>query len=123
MPGKRKRKRGAIHTERQLLESAVALYLQECYEAQTPARTSELAQRLRMSPKHLTREIARIAGQTPHGFLRSRQLEYAAKLLRLTPLTLPEIALHSGFGTDRTLHRAFKRSFAMTPREYRNKVK
>lgn len=123
MHRKRKRKHGAAHAERRVLETAVALYLQECYDAQTPARTSELAQRFRMSPKHLTREVARIAGQTPHEFLRERQLTYAAKLLRLTPLSITEIALHAAFGTDRTLHRAFKRAFGMTPRDYRNKVK
>ena len=58
-------------------------------------------------------------GATATAFLKDEQIEIAKTLLRERPLSITEIAYCAGFGTRRTLYRAFKRSTGLTPDEYR----
>jgi AraC-like DNA-binding protein len=56
-------------------------------------------------------------------YLRSRQLDYAAELLRSTSLTVAEIAVSSAFGTESTFSRCFGAAFGTTPGRYRHLMK
>lgn len=108
---------------RQRLERAVEIYLQECAERKSAARVSELADFVGVGPQHLNVVFRRVFGITPGEMLRTRRLEHAAQLLRATVLTVSDIAVMTGFGTDRTFFRTFTRAHRATPDEYRRQAR
>ncbi|WP_203918620.1 AraC family transcriptional regulator [Rugosimonospora africana] len=58
-------------------------------------------------------------GQSPLAYRNARRLQTAATLLRLTDMTLREIARTLGFTDEFHLSRRFRAHFGMPPREYR----
>ncbi|HET7436019.1 MAG TPA: helix-turn-helix domain-containing protein [Thermoanaerobaculia bacterium] len=112
------RRRGD-HVERQKLEKAIELYLDDCYRRRTSATASELAARLGAGRAYLHERASAALDETLRTTLRTRQLARAERLLVETPLTIAEIAVASGFGTDRTLFRTFKRIHGITPGQFR----
>lgn len=63
--------------------------------------------------------------QTKHGFsyyLQYTRCTYAAKLIKVTSLTLSEIAYESGFGCIRSFNRAFLSVYGITPTEYKKQI-
>lgn len=107
---------------RQRLDAAAEFYLRACYGTRTAARADEFAEYLRLARPHLSRVVPRLIGVPVSDFLRSKQLVYAQRLLRTTPLSVEKIALASAFGTGWTFHRCFKAAFGMTPAQYRREV-
>jgi AraC-like DNA-binding protein len=117
------RRRTFTHTHRLRLERAVEHYLRYCYRRQTAARASELATTLGLATPYLSRIAPEILGMPLRDFLRRRQIEYAAQLLKTTPLSSKEIALRCGFGTVSTFLRWFRSTFDTTPAAYREVMK
>ncbi len=78
-----------------------------------------IASQVGVSPFHFQRKFTQDIGETVAGYVRSRRLELAAKLL-LAPgrTSLIEIALDCGFQTHSALTRAFGQHFGMTPKEF-----
>jgi AraC-like DNA-binding protein len=104
---------------RQRLELAVEHYLQACYEKKTAVRVDECAAELNYSRPYLSRLALDVLGRPIGDYLRQKQLAYAARLLRGTPLTNEEIAVCAGFGTKWTFYRAFRKAHRKTPNQYR----
>lgn len=48
--------------------------------------------------------------------------EYAASLIRTTDQSITSICTNSGFSSQSTFNRAFKKVYRMTPREYKNNI-
>lgn len=48
-----------------------------------------------------------------------KQLEYAERLLTITPLPVREIARRAGFGTTSTFNRCFRQRHGITPTGFR----
>jgi len=111
------------HAHRQRLERVVAHYLRDCYRRATAARVSELADILGLAAPYLSRIAPEIVGMPLRDFLRARQLEYAVRLLRTTPLPVGEIALRCGFGTPSTFYRWFRAAHGTTPATFREVMK
>lgn len=108
---------------RKRLERAVTLYLQHCYRHATAARVSEFATFLGRNRDYISRTAAAILGLSLREFLRAKQLTYAARLLRTTPLPMKEIALRAGFGTTATFYRCFVALHEMPPARFREVMK
>jgi len=120
MATRRKRKpRTFTHGHRQGLDRAAEHYLRECYRQKKPARGKDFARSLDLSPEYVSWLAAKILGGSLHRFLRKKQIEYAARLLRRTPLSVEEIAARSGFGTRSTMHRWFVDAYGMSPAAFR----
>ncbi|WP_353114303.1 helix-turn-helix domain-containing protein [Microbacterium sp.] len=87
-----------------------------------PAFTvTELASELHVSPRHLQRAFAR-AQTTPGDALRLMRVELAESLLRnpdYAPLSVDEIARHSGFSNGLQLRRALRAEGLPAPSELR----
>ena len=111
------------HAHRQRLERAAAHYLRDCYRRATAPRVSELAGVLGLAPPYLSRIASPILGMPLRDYLRKRQLEYAVRLLRTTPLPVAEIALRAGFGTVSTFYRSFRAVWGTTPAAFREVMK
>jgi AraC-like DNA-binding protein len=70
-------------------------------------------------PRHFTELFRTTQGTTFHRYVLKLRLERAQSLLRSTSLSSKTIAPLVGFASSEQFHRAFKRAFHSTPREYR----
>ena len=85
---------------------------------------NELAEYLGVSQEALAQLIRSEHDQTVHAYINSFRAEEARRLLDTdAEITVSEIAGRLGFGTARTLQRAFKERFDMTPTQYREASK
>jgi AraC-like DNA-binding protein len=69
-----------------------------------------------LSTHHFARAFNQSMGIPPHGYLLSRRLERAERMLRETHLPLSEIAIATGFADQSHLARHFRRRTGMSPR-------
>jgi AraC family transcriptional regulator of adaptative response / DNA-3-methyladenine glycosylase II len=79
------------------------------------ATVEQLAGRLGIGPRHLTRLFIRHLGAPPRAVAQTRRLLFAKKLLDETELPLAEVALSSGFGSVRRFNAVFRQSYRATP--------
>jgi len=79
-----------------------------------------LARRMRVSARYVQMLFAEM-GTTPRAFIQNRRLELAARRLERegTDVTVTDVAYDVGFNDLSSFCRAFRRRFAMSPRNYR----
>jgi transcriptional regulator GlxA family with amidase domain len=80
-----------------------------------------LAERAHMSSRHFARSFRAETGVTPARYVESVRLEAARRALEDTRAPMAEIAQMCGFGTSETMRRAFLRTLAVGPAEYRRR--
>lgn len=80
-----------------------------------------LSQELGYSEFHTTRKFKEISGIPFRDYLRLRKLAFALIEVRDSQKDLLEIALDYGFSSHEAFTRAFKKTYGITPREYRKK--
>ena len=114
-----KNPRTFTHDHRQRLQRAAENYLRECYRTKKPARGKDFADSLDLTPEYVSWLGAQILGGSLHHYLRRKQVAYAERLLRTTPLSVEEVAVRSGFGTRSTMHRWFLAVHDLTPTAFR----
>ena len=119
---RKKNPRTFTHGQRQGLDRAAEHFLRECYRKKNAARGKDFARSLDLTPEYVSFLGSKIVGGL-HAFLRRKQLEYAAKLLRRTPLSIEEIAARSAFRTRSTMHRWFVEAYGMGPAAFRERKK
>jgi AraC-like DNA-binding protein len=94
-------------------------FLDDCWQRK-PA-LSELAALAQLSPYQLLRAFVRRYGLPPHAYMIQRQLREARRLLDAgSPIA--DVAHACGFADQSHLHRHFKRTWGVTPGQYRNFV-
>ena len=82
----------------------------------------ELARRAGMSRTAFSGRFRQLAGETPMRYLTQVRLSRAAALLATSRRTLFDIAGASGFESDASLSKAFKRQFGVAPGAYRQEA-
>ncbi|MEI6377089.1 MAG: AraC family transcriptional regulator, partial [bacterium] len=92
-------------------------YLRRHY--QTPLRVKEVAAIAKMSREHFTRLFSQQVGATPAAYLRQIRVDAAVRLLRMTELSISEIAFRSGFSSVTQMGIFFKRKHNLTPLQFR----
>ena len=80
-----------------------------------------LAARVGLSERQFLRVFPAETGHSPAGYVEAARVEAACRLLETTGEGLERIARLCGFGTLRTLQRAFQRVLAVAPHEYRDR--
>lgn len=80
-----------------------------------------LAERARMSERHLGRVFSEQAGTTPARFVERVRVEAARDLLERSAMPVEAVSRHSGFGSDETMRRAFLRVLGVAPADYRDR--
>jgi AraC-like DNA-binding protein len=82
-----------------------------------PPSLSELAQQVGVSDRTLQRGFQALFKTTVVGYLTQQRLEQAERLLRQGNYTIAEVATRVGYGHLGHFSAAFKRQFAITPRQ------
>jgi AraC family transcriptional regulator of adaptative response / DNA-3-methyladenine glycosylase II len=83
------------------------------------ASLSNLATRLGVGVRHLSRLFARHVGASPATVAQTRRIYFAKRLLDDTPLPITDIAHAAGFGSIRRFNDAFRKTYRKSPRELR----
>ena len=83
-------------------------------------REAELAKQLHFSRRHLVRILKKHYGMSFREKLHHARMDYAAFLLRTTDRSVSSIGTDVGYGSESAFFKVFRRSFGMTPRQYRN---
>lgn len=79
----------------------------------------DLAENLRISLRSLYRKFKDLELLPPKDFIKKQRVEYSAKLLISTNLTIQEIMYHAGFATRSHFHKEFTKRYNQSPKEYR----
>lgn len=79
----------------------------------------EIAEYCYVSPFHFSRIFKTFTGCSPHQFLLSIRLQYAAMLLSNTSGPVADIAFSSGFNSIENFTTAFRQRYAYPPSRYR----
>ncbi|WP_455771318.1 GlxA family transcriptional regulator [Streptomyces griseus] len=82
-----------------------------------------LAARARLSPRHFARAFRSETGTTPGRYVERVRLEHARRLLEDTADGVERIARASGYGTPEAMRRAFVKTLATAPAEYRRRFR
>ncbi|MCM1027365.1 MAG: AraC family transcriptional regulator [Roseburia sp.] len=82
----------------------------------------QLANRVYVSPDHLTRSFKKRFGQTVSDYILQKRMTLAGELLRDRRMTVTMVSDCVGFGNYSYFTEQFKRYYGMTPREYQGAV-
>lgn len=76
-----------------------------------------------VSHGYLARCMRDSYGITPVAFLTELRMRHAAALLRSTPASIADIAQRCGFSTQSYFSRLFRRTYGLTPRDFRERAR
>ena len=82
-----------------------------------------LSRKLGYSTFYTTRKFKEISGMQFRDYLRHRKLSFALKAVRDSKETFLDIASHYSFSSHEAFTRAFRRTYGVTPSEYRKHPK
>jgi AraC family transcriptional regulator len=85
-----------------------------------PLSLEALARSARMSRFGFVRCFKRIAGSTPHAYIRAKRISEAAVRLRTSRQSIADVALEVGFSDLSTFNAAFKAMMGRTPSAWRS---
>lgn len=102
-------------TWQRLLPALQTLYK----ENQTVPNIAALASGTGWSPSHFSKLFRQATGQSPREFALQQRAQRAASLLITTDDSIDSIAERTGYGSARSLRRAFVKCFGLTPSDYR----
>lgn len=83
----------------------------------------DMAERARVSERHLGRLFAEHTGTTPARFVERVRVEAARQLLERSALPVGAVSRRSGFTSDETMRRAFLRVLGVAPTDYRDRFR
>ncbi|MBO5355632.1 MAG: helix-turn-helix transcriptional regulator [Clostridia bacterium] len=93
------------------------LYIEEHFKEDCSLQ--RLSQRLRYNSSYLSRAFAKAVGIQFHEYVNIYRLNHACHLLQETDLSILNCAFDSGFKTLSSFNRNFKKTFDLSPSEYR----
>lgn len=73
-----------------------------------------------MSPRNFARIYADETGQTPARAVEMMRIEAARTALEDPKLTVKQVSVQCGFGSDERMRRSFIRQLGVSPQAYRN---
>ncbi len=82
-----------------------------------------LARRAALSPLHFHHVFRGMVGETPLELHRRLRLERAAEQLAMTDANVTTVAFAAGYETHESFTRAFRRAYAASPSEYRDRAR
>lgn len=83
----------------------------------------KLAEEFSVSKFYISRTFSEKIKMSLPKYLALIRAEYAAELMRTTDDSITNICINSGFASQSTFNRAFKKIYCMTPREYKGNMR
>jgi AraC-like DNA-binding protein len=90
------------------------------YRYSEPLGVDDLAAAASLSRAHFSREFRAAFGESPHTYLLTRRMERAAALLRNTDRSVTDVCFSVGLKSIGSFTTSFKRTYGVTPNEYRD---
>ena len=84
--------------------------------------TRELASAVGSSRSVISERFARFLGEPPLTYLARWRLQLAARLLQTTQKNVLQVAFDTGYESEASFNRAFKREFGLPPAQYRKEL-
>lgn len=107
-----------LHAEDEELIQNVTEYVKSNIDDESLSPSS-IAEFVGVSKATLYRIFKEIMDKTPSEFIRGIRLEYAAKLLRTSKMTVSEIVFKCGFSNKSYFYREFFKQYGVSPKSYR----
>ncbi|WP_298855908.1 GlxA family transcriptional regulator [uncultured Ruegeria sp.] len=95
-----------------VVDKAIELFR---YNLEEPLQIKSIAEEVGISVRQLERKFVTATGLTPKAYYLEERLEKAQAIVRCTNLTLAEVALACGFGSNATLSQKYKQRFGQSP--------
>ena len=105
------------HTEKRSVITSMLKYIHRNFR--NKISLVAMARDLGYNPEYLSHALSAVDGVNFRTLVNSFRVDYAKNLLVSTKRTIPDVAIESGFSSERSFHRAFKAIFGKTPGEYR----
>lgn len=103
--------------DKELMEKAIRIIAENISNNEfTP---QELASSLQISIRNLYRKFEQLNLSPPKNFIKEQRINFAAKLLVTTSLTIEEIMYRSGFMNRSHFYKEFIKRMEMAPKDYR----
>lgn len=83
----------------------------------------DLAREACLSPYHFSRLFHEATGLPPHRYLVERRIQAARRMLLSEQASMTEVALDTGFGSQASFTRAFRKVTGTTPGQYREQCR
>jgi transcriptional regulator GlxA family with amidase domain len=87
-----------------------------------PISTAAIARRVGLSPRGFEYAFKRTIGWSPGAYFLDLRLQTAARLVRDTGLSLQQVAIRSGFGSQSAFARCFRQKFSASPSDFRRQA-
>jgi AraC-like DNA-binding protein len=87
-----------------------------------PWTIAELASAVGSSRSVISERFARFLGEPPLTYLARWRLQLAARLLQTTQKNVLQVAFDTGYESEASFNRAFKREFGLPPAQYRKEL-
>lgn len=104
-----------------LLDETVARLIHT--QGHTPINIQAIANELDVSVRSLNRHFQEALSTTPMEYIQQKRLEHAEELLKTSNLSIGDIANLSGFQDPQYFAKRFRKSFSVSPRQYRITVR
>ncbi len=104
-----------------LLDETVARLIHT--QGQASIDIQSIASELSVSVRSLNRHFREALSTTPMEYIQQKRLEHAEELLKTSNLSIADIANLSGFQDPQHFARRFRKSFGVSPRQYRITVR
>jgi AraC family transcriptional regulator len=79
----------------------------------------DLAREACLSPYHFSRLFHEATGRPPHRYLIERRIQVAQQMLQSERSSMAEVAFDTGFGSQASFARTFRKVTGVTPSQYR----
>jgi len=86
-----------------------------------PLTVAEVARHVGLGVTHFSQTFKAVTGTTPHRYLRRARLERGSDMLRMTSLSVGEVAAAVGFAGQSHFCTAFSRELGSSPARYRRR--
>lgn len=75
-----------------------------------------------MCKSKLSKKVKDATGLTPIEFIRNVKFNFAFRLFKETNLSIKEVAYSTGFNDPKYFSRCFKRTYGVTPKDYKSSL-
>ena len=109
------------HEDKKFMETAIELINENMDN--TEFGPEELAEAMQTSSRNLYRKFKNLEQLPPKDFIKEQRINYAAKLLLTTTLTIQEVMYRTAFTNRSHFYKEFGKRYNQTPKEYRESNK